>query len=218
MRDMDNTAGRETAPAPMPHTRRSYTAPDHATAQARILRALTGVVPAPRVHSVDGADLVCDTPQGRGGAAVLNGRTATTVLAACGRALAKIHRVDTAAAFEDPPSTGILVHGDFRPERLLFAPHELRITGIVGWDHAHIGSAMEDLAWCEWSIRRRHPECFDAIPHLYYGYGIEVPPWRPRQAAMLAKCRHLGALAAQRKDGTAMTWQRHAAVTAAWRQ
>lgn len=217
MRDMNNTTGPNAAPVSTETTRRTFTDSDSAVEYAHMLRALTSSVPVPRVRCVDGTDVVCDSPTGRNGATVLNGDTAASVLTACGRALAKVHRIDTAVAFTRPAPTGVLVHGDFGPGRLLFHRRNLTVVGIVGWEYAHIGTAVEDLAWCEWSVRKAHPDCFDAVPHLYYGYGIEVPPWHRRQSAMVAKCRKMGTLAAQRKDGTASRWHRHAAITAAWR-
>ncbi|MFD0556210.1 phosphotransferase family protein [Stackebrandtia endophytica] len=221
MRDMDNTPGGPSRSKLCDRSndlrRFEFDTSDQAGRHARLLRALATVVPVPYVRSVDGTTVVCQPVFGRDGAKVLTAETAATVLTACGRLLAKIHRVDASVALEGSGRTGVLVHGDFGPHRVRFAARALTISGVVGWEHAHVGNPVEDLAWCEWSLRSRHPDCFDALPHLYHGYGIEVPPWRPRQAAMLAKCRYMAKSAAQRKDGTASLWQRRTAITSAWR-
>lgn len=216
MRDMNNTPGHESGSTKP--TVQTFTDADRAVEYARMLRAVTTKVPAPRVRSVDGTDVIHDVPAGSSGGELLNRDTAAAILSACGRALAKIHRVDTTAAFENPSRPGVLVHGDFGPGRVRFRRRDLTVTGIVGWEHAHIGAAVEDLAWCEWSVRNAHPDCFDAVPHLYHGYGTDVPPWVTRQSVMLATCRRMGDLAARRKDGTATAWHRRAAITAAWRE
>lgn|GEM_PF-3331843 len=221
MRDMDNTPAGPSNPSLTDRSevprRYEFDTPDQAGEHARLLRALATVVPVPYVRSVDGTAVVCQPVFGRDGAKVLTAETAAAVLAACGRMLAKVHRVDVSVALEGSGRSGVLVHGDFGPDRVRFAPRALTISGVVGWELAHVGSPVEDLAWCEWSVRSNHADCFDALPHLYHGYGIKVPPWRPRQAAMLAKCRFMGTLAARRKDGTASLWQRRTAITSAWR-
>lgn len=222
---MDYTAPGEPAPGNGDHTdgelRLRFGGADaaaDAAGHARLLRTLWPSVPVPRVRAVVADEVRCDPVEGRNGAVLCDGDTAAAVLAACGRTLAAVHRVDAEVALGGPARVGgVLVHGDFGPHRIWFASDSLTVTGVVGWGFAHLGRPLEDLAWCEWRVRTRHPDCLDALPHLYHGYGGAMPPWAARRAAMVAKCRWMWEKASRRRDGTAATWRRREAITAAWR-
>jgi aminoglycoside phosphotransferase (APT) family kinase protein len=49
------------------------------------------------------------------------------------------------SARQPPPSTPVLVHGDYRIGNLLADGADL--TGVLGWEFVHFGAACEDLAW-----------------------------------------------------------------------
>lgn len=188
-----------------------------ADTEARILRAVAAVVPVPAVTNVTDTEVTSRFVPGRHGQEVLTPDLASGVLAACGRTLAGVHAVPLPAVASRDSKNGVLVHGDYGPQNLLFDTATMSVTAVLDWEWAHIGHPVEDLAWCEWIVRTHHADCVDALPHLYYGYGEPMPPWQRRQSAMLGKCRAMQQFGARRKDGSASLWQRRAAVTAAWR-
>ncbi|MGH8879478.1 MAG: phosphotransferase [Stackebrandtia sp.] len=197
-----------------------FTAPDaaaRAATEARALRAVYPLVPVPLIKSATDEEITCEFVAGTHGQDLLEPDTAARLLAECGRTLAAIHTVPTAAVEAGPHASGVLVHGDFGPQNVLFDPDSLTVTAVLDWEWAHIGQPVEDLAWCEWIVRTHHADCADALPHLYHGYGMAMPPWPRRQAAMLGKCRAMRQFGARRQDGTATLWQRRLAVTQAWR-
>ncbi len=100
---------------------------------------------------------------------------------------------------------------------MLFTADGRGVTALLDWEWAHAGRAVEDLAWCEWIVRRHLPVHTAALPHLFDGYGA-CPPWPDRQAAMLAKCRTM--LAAPRpmaeRAGARRRWTANIALTLSW--
>jgi len=118
-----------------------------------------------------------------------------------------------------PGLTGIgdvIVHGDFGPQNILFQLDPIRVSGVLDWELAHIGSAVEDLAWAEWIIRTHHPEALEELPELFAGSGLSFN-WPDRQAAMVRQCRHhLGYCEASGLDGAASEWRRRLEATEAW--
>lgn len=199
---------------------KEFAGPDaqrRAATEARILRTVADTLPVPAVHSVDGSRLRCEFVNGRPAQDVFGRQTAAEILSACGRVLAEIHAVPAAQVAGRAEASGTLVHGDFGPNNVLLRPDRIAVAAVVDWEWAHFGEKLEDLAWCEWIVRIHHPECVDALPHLYHGYGAVTPPWSRRRAAMLAKCRAFQAHAARRQDGSAAAWQRRTAITASWR-
>jgi Ser/Thr protein kinase RdoA (MazF antagonist) len=81
----------------------------------------------------------------------------------------------------------VAVHGDFGLHNLLFDPTSGHVTGLVDWELAHRGGAVEDLAWAEWIIRMHYPAAIDALGGLFRGYGA-LPHWELRRSAMLTQC------------------------------
>lgn len=191
-------------------------APTRARREAGVLRAVAPVLPVPTLKHAEGNVVTTGYVEGRHGQDLLGPDTAAGVLASSGRMLARVHGVPVAAVAPRHHGPGVLVHGDFGPQNLLFGVGDLSVVAVLDWEWAHIGDPVEDLAWCEWMVRTHHPDCVDALPHLYYGYGAAMPPWQRRHAAMVAKCRALHRYAVERKDGTASQWQRRIAVTSAW--
>lgn len=197
-----------------------FSGPDaaaRAATELRALRAAFPTVPVPAVRSATDIELVCEYVVGVHGQDLLEPDTAAKLLAECGRVLAAIHAVPVSKLSGRPHPPGVLVHGDFGPQNLLFDAATVSVAAVLDWEWAHIGQPVEDLAWCEWIVRSHHADCVDALPHLYHGYGAEMPPWRSRQNAMLGKCRAMRRFGARRQDGTATLWQRRTAITQAWR-
>lgn len=196
-----------------------YLGPDaglRAATEARALRAAHPTVPVPKVVNVTEDSVSYEFVPGRIGAEALDADRAARVLAACGRVLAAVHAVPV-TSIQAEAAPGVFTHGDFGPHNLVFDTATDTVAAVLDWEWAHIGQPVEDLAWCEWIVRTHHPDCADALPHLFHGYGIDAPPWSRRQAAMLAKCRAMQQFAARRHNGTATEWRRRAAITQAWR-
>lgn len=159
------------------------------------LTALRGLLPVPPLVSAGPGEITLAFVGGRPGQELLEERP-EDVLYAVGRLAAAVAVVDvsTLTALTGPTeaagSTGgqVLVHGDFGPQNLLLDEDTLEPTALLDWELAHIGDAVDDLAWAEWIVRTHHPHLVAALPALFAGYGSE-PAWRVRQEKMLAKCR-----------------------------
>jgi hypothetical protein len=88
----------------------------------------------------------------------------------------------------------ILVHGDFGPNNMLFDPVTFQVAAVVDWELAHFGDRIEDLAWCGWTVRMHHARYRHELGHFFCAYGLAVPAWAVRRAAMLARCERLAAV------------------------
>jgi tRNA A-37 threonylcarbamoyl transferase component Bud32 len=84
----------------------------------------------------------------------------------------------------------VLVHGDFGPQNLLFAPESFSELYLVDWEWAHFGDRFEDIVWAEWMIRMHYDSNQQMIASLYKGFGI-VPPWEARHELMIRKCENI---------------------------
>jgi aminoglycoside phosphotransferase (APT) family kinase protein len=82
------------------------------------------------------------------------------------------------------------VHGDFAHYNCLFDPKGERLAAVLDWEAAHLGSRVEDLAWCEWQFRSRFPHEAWATLGLFEGYG-ETPDWELRERAVHARLAEL---------------------------
>ncbi|MEE1804617.1 phosphotransferase [Streptomyces sp. JV176] len=114
----------------------------------------------------------------------MNAGHADTVPPACGKALRSIHAVptdflhtDTGA---DTDTRTVLVHADFGPHNLPLDPATLQVTAVVDWEFAHPGDPVEDLAWCEWTVRMHHPDHRTSLHHFFDAYDEPVPSWPAR--------------------------------------
>jgi aminoglycoside phosphotransferase (APT) family kinase protein len=81
--------------------------------------------------------------------------------------------VDPHPVFEDalgwlenhlpPEAEPRLVHGDYRPGNMLFEGE--RISGVLDWEFAHLGSPVRDLAWVMAETNTTNPElAADMVP------------------------------------------------------
>jgi aminoglycoside phosphotransferase (APT) family kinase protein len=162
--------------------------------EARMLTALAGRLPVPRLIGVSGDTVTMSFIAGVQGQELIEAGHAREVLRSCGGMLRRI-----------PPA-----HGDYGPQNTLFDPASFAVTAVLDWEWAHDGDPIEDLAWCEWIVRTHHPSRVDALPALFDGYGRR-PPWRARQAAALAKCRQM-----RDRPGADPVWRDRVEATAAW--
>lgn len=200
-----------------------YEGPDSATRRQRehtVLAGLHGRLPVPPLLAGGDDDAVrMGFVLGAHGQELIEVGRAAPVLRACGAMLRRIHAIDVAEVLPDAPRPrgAVLVHGDFGPNNVLFEPATLTVAAVVDWEWAHPGQPVEDLAWCEWTVRTHHPEHVEALDEFFAAYGHR-PAWRDRHDAMLAQCRALLDLCQRwsADGGGVRLWQHRLDVTAAW--
>lgn len=146
---------------------------------------------------------------------------AAEVLRSCGTLLRRLHDLDPVLlGFDEHAEGQVLVHGDFGPNNVLIDPETFAVTALLDWEFAHLGDAIEDLAWCEWIVRTHHPDHVDALADFFDAYGGHLPDWPQRQAAMVARCLELRSFC-ERWDPDSrgiQQWTDRAHATAGWRE
>jgi thiamine kinase-like enzyme len=146
------------------------------------------------------------------------------VLRACGTMLRRIHQLGADQIAATLPSRAgegqVLVHGDYGPQNVLPDPATREITAVLDWEWAHAGDPVEDLAWCEWIVRMRHPRQVSLLGVFFDAYGEEIPPWPDRQAFMACRCQSLLDLCHRQEPGGPgeAQWAHRLAVTGAWQE
>ncbi|SDK90739.1 Phosphotransferase enzyme family protein [Glycomyces sambucus] len=161
-----------------------YDGPDAAARldlERRRLAGLQGAVPVPPLLGSDAESVTMGFVAGVHGQELMKAGHAAGVMRACGEVL----RLMLAAPA--PPGTS-LVHGDFGPNNVLVDPETFTVTAVLDWEFSSYGDALTDLAWCEWIVRTHHAEDVGAIGALHAAYGLPVPPWPERRAAMVERC------------------------------
>ena len=108
-------------------------------------------------------------------------------------------------------------------------PDASAVTAVLGWEWAHPGDPVEDLAWCEWIVRMHRAPHVRELGGFFDAYGWR-PSWARRQAAMLAQCQRLldlcrrwstaaahpvGAAPGQR-SAAVRSWEHRLEITAGW--
>jgi aminoglycoside phosphotransferase (APT) family kinase protein len=84
------------------------------------------------------------------------------------------------AAFRAPPPDGPVsfLHRDYHPGNVLWSSG--RLTGVVDWSVACIGSPWADVAHCRFNLWRWHGEkAADAMVAEYHRLRPELPPYDP---------------------------------------
>jgi Ser/Thr protein kinase RdoA (MazF antagonist) len=186
--------------------------------EEQCLRRAAGVLPVPKVLDRDEARCVLRVAwiAGTPGQLLLTENSARDVLVAAGALLARLQTEATPLLAPVLEGVGtVAAHGDFGPQNLLFdADHQ--VLGLVDWEFAHLGDAVEDLAWAEWIVRMHHPAVAVALDGLFAGYGAR-PAWSLRRAAMLAQCERLRQRCESEKllDAEAM-WRTRLGATEGW--
>ncbi|WP_406165688.1 phosphotransferase [Streptomyces canus] len=167
---------------------KTYEGPDAGIRRAReyaLLTRLQGKLPVPPVRGVDDGVLTLGFVAGAPGQELVEAGHAAQVLEACGVLLRRIHETASSVLGPGAHDAGkVLVHGDFGPNNLLLDPVSFKVTAVVDREFAHLGDAVEDLAWCEWIVRMHHAEHHHALDHFFNAYGGAVPTWPVRQATM----------------------------------
>ncbi|HEX4489911.1 MAG TPA: aminoglycoside phosphotransferase family protein [Acidimicrobiia bacterium] len=127
---------------------------------------------------------------GRHGQELIDEGHASKVLRLAGEALVALQGVPPDTVPDLVGEGSVIVHGDFGPQNMLFDLNADRVTGVLDWESAHIGSPIEDLAWSEWIVRMHHPEAIDALDAIFEA-AQQRPPWAQRQRAMLQQIEGL---------------------------
>lgn len=150
------------------------------------LRTLQELLPVPALLSHDETSLIVDYVPGRHGQELIEEGHGERVLRMCGQLARDLRSVDSSLLPElgSGAQGAVLVHGDFGPQNLIVDAEEWRVAALIDWEWAHLGSAVEDLAWAEWIVRTHHPREVRHLESLFEGYG-ERPPWKQRHEAML---------------------------------
>ncbi|MGH8978448.1 MAG: phosphotransferase [Acidimicrobiia bacterium] len=182
----------------------------------RCLTSLADRLPVPRVIEWDASASVLTLVEmpGTHGQDMIEAGRGREVLQLLGSLLRELQELDPASVSGLPGEGDVIVHGDFGPQNVLIG--DGRISALLDWEFAHVGRAIEDLAWAEWIVRMHHPRHSDELPELF-GAAPLVPDWRDRHAAMVTRCRELlrNAERAGSPDGIAL-WQQRLRLTAQW--
>lgn len=182
------------------------------------LRRLAGMLPVPLVIHAGDEVLVAEFIEGRHGQDLLQDGHAPDVLAGCGRVLRQLHSIPPTVVF-DKAGDGVIVHGDFGPNNVLFASDRFEVSAVLDWEFCHVGDPIGDLAWCEWIVRAHHPDATFALPSFFEAYGW-TPPWSERQRVMVQRCAALERFCRKwdaEGDGVRL-WARRAEQARAWRE
>jgi thiamine kinase-like enzyme len=141
---------------------------------------------------------------------------AAQMLRLIGRTLSDLQSIDPSTVLGLTGTGDVIVHGDFGPQNILFTLEPLCVSVVLDWELAHVGLAIEDLAWAEWIIRTHHPEAIEFLPELLDGSGF-WPSWSDRQAAMLCRCREYIAFCEESGfDAATAEWRRRLNATERW--
>ena len=182
--------------------------------EAAALRALVGRLPVPHVLAVDAERLAVTLQhlERSHGHDVID-RAGASVLRATGEMARRIHGiVDVDVGTARHGSGGVLLHGDFGPQNLLFGRDDTVVVGVLDWEFVHFGDALEDLMWAEWIVRTHHPEHVGHLGEMYIAYG-RCWSWADRQRAMVGRCDDLR----KRSHGPAGDlWTRRLNNTSRW--
>lgn len=182
------------------------------------LKHLQGKYPVPEVVEFDASapGIVLSTVAGRHGQELIDGGHASRVLRLIGEQLATLQAIAFATIPGLDGEGDVIVHGDFGPQNIVFAFDLTGVAGVLDWESAHVGSAIEDLSWAEWIVRMHHPAAVKDLPDLFHGSGLSID-WSDRLTAMVEQCRrHLAFCEASRWNAPAAEWRRRLAMTERW--
>lgn len=184
------------------------------------LTRLRRIYPVPEVVEFDRSApmLVLTELVGRHGQDLIEEGQAPRVLRLLGEQLVALQAIDPSTIPGLEGEGDVIVHGDFGPQNSVCSLDSARVSGVLDWESAHIGSPIEDLAWAEWIVRMHHPEAHDDLPELFAGSRLSFA-WSDRQSAMVRHCaHHVAYCKASDLEGPATEWRRRLEVTARWRE
>jgi aminoglycoside phosphotransferase len=191
---------------------------DNARRELACLRALHGRLPVPDVVSADPSvpSLRMTAISGLHGQDLLYAGHARAVLRLVGDALAKLQSISPATIASLDGDGGVIVHGDFGPQNMLFDEEISEVAAILDWESAHLGTREEDLAWVEWIVRMHHGTHVDALDELFTSSALSFP-WTTRHNAMLRQCRGiLDYCESAGMHAPAEHWRQLIATTESW--
>jgi aminoglycoside phosphotransferase (APT) family kinase protein len=172
---------------------KQYTGRLHAYDREKaVLEALAGRLPVPRPFngSTRGA-LRLPYIAGINGRELADLGDPGELMAELGRFLRALHEFDVGPLSGVLPGAGrVLVHGDFGHYNAIFETDRSHLTAVLDWEEAHLGDVVEDIAWCEWQFRSRHPRHEWAVRKLLDSYG-DAPDAGRREEAVRSRLQEL---------------------------
>ena len=193
---------------------------DRAEREFACLTGLLGRCLVPEILEFDPSTpvlVVSEIGGGHGQELIDKGRV-SQVLRLIGRQLSDLQSFDPSTVPGLTRRGDVIVHGDYGPQNILFLLDPMRVSGVLDWELAHMGSAVEDFAWAEWIIRTHHPDALEDLPELFSGSHLCFS-WSDRQAAMVRQCRHhLAYCEASGLDSAASDWRRRLEATESWNE
>jgi aminoglycoside phosphotransferase (APT) family kinase protein len=172
---------------------KQYTGRLHAYDREKaVLEALAGRLPVPRPFngSTRGA-LRLPYIAGINGRELADLGDPGELMAELGRFLRALHEVDVGPFSGVLPGAGrVLVHGDFGHHNAIFETDRSYLIAVLDWEEAHLGGVVEDIAWCEWQFRSRHPRHEWAVRKLLDSYG-DAPDAGRREEAVRSRLQEL---------------------------
>ena len=205
------------------HIEKRYEGTDSIDRAEREFTSLTGLVgrcPVPEILEFDPSTgvLVVTEISGRHGQELIDQGLAAQVLRLIGGQLSGLQSLDPSTVPGLKGKGDVIVHGDFGPQNMMFLLDPIRVCGVLDWELAHVGSAVEDLAWAEWIIRTHHPGAVRDLPELFAGSGLSFG-WSDRQAAMVRQCsHHLAYCETSGFDTAANEWRQRLKATEGWNE
>jgi Ser/Thr protein kinase RdoA (MazF antagonist) len=160
--------------------------------EAACLLHVASVLPVPEVVDIDEhrAAVRLMWIVGTPGQSLMRSGSPRSVLAVTGALLRRLQ--DDASPVLNSILDGrgsVAVHGDFGPQNMLFGADD-ELVALLDWEFAHMGTAVEDLAWAGWIVRMHHADAVDALDELFVAYGTR-PRWDVRRDAMLDHCERV---------------------------
>ena len=132
---------------------------------------------------------------------------------ACGALLRKLQSIPTATMEGKVSGSGaVIVHGDYCIKNFMFSNDCPEVVGFLDWEHTHLGDALEDIAWYEWSLRSDYSCQVSYLAAFYRGYG-RTPTWSERHKAILKKLQsNIDTAEASNDTKTAEYWSGKMAI------
>jgi len=183
--------------------------------EALAVRSLIGLLPVASIVESQPGVVVFDRISGRHGQDLIATGQGQAVMFCLGRLLREIQAI-APTFYDEFKGTGVLVHGDFGPNNVLFADNADEIVLLADWEWSTVGAPLTDLAWTEFILRMHHPDDLQCLPDLFDGYG-ERPPWSERQTAMAERAASLEAWIRTWKGAeAASTWDYRSRCITQW--
>jgi aminoglycoside phosphotransferase len=188
-------------------------AEERCSSERRAVASLRGHLPVPEILLYDDVSMATRFVPGVNGRVALSEGDAAEVLELSGTTLRMLQTVPARTVFGDAPDSLVVVHGDFGPNNLVIDPGTGHVAAVVDWEWCHLGESVEDVAWCEWTVRNHHPEYAHLLGAFFDSYGT-TPPWAERHGAMLSQLRRLLAFAVDRDGDSPLVVARRAQLSA----